>query len=231
MSLIVNDLAAAIRATKQRLKVQIADPRKVFAEVGDYMRREVEEISEPPSSPASSSGKSRIACLASAGRIRTDNPRVNSPMLDVTVDSTVRAKSSREEPQAGKSRSRSVRVFGAPAARLRGVIAASNGTVSLGSVPSTASTRSIASVPVRPVRRPGSSDRRLAAVTMKRPWRPSSRWKWTIDRRVATRMSGWRDLPTPSVAACQSPRLPFRLTSPIASVAATKDIAPTRFPQ
>ncbi|MFI5008338.1 MAG: YbiU family protein, partial [Solirubrobacterales bacterium] len=44
MSLGVRDLAATIRATKQRLKAQIADRRKVFAEVEEDMRREVEGI-------------------------------------------------------------------------------------------------------------------------------------------------------------------------------------------
>ena len=44
MSLGVRDLAATIRATKQRLKAQIADRSKVFAEVEEDMRREVEGI-------------------------------------------------------------------------------------------------------------------------------------------------------------------------------------------
>ncbi len=46
MSLVVDDLKAAIRATKRRLKAQIADPRRLFAEVEDDLRREVEEILE-----------------------------------------------------------------------------------------------------------------------------------------------------------------------------------------
>src|SRR5260370_28311808 len=46
MSLVVDDLKAAIRATKRRLKAQIAEPRRLFAEVEDDLRREVEEILE-----------------------------------------------------------------------------------------------------------------------------------------------------------------------------------------
>jgi hypothetical protein len=46
MSLAVSDLAATIRTTKQRLKAQIPGHRKVFAEVEEDMRREVEGIRE-----------------------------------------------------------------------------------------------------------------------------------------------------------------------------------------
>ena len=44
MSLIVNDLAAAIRATKRELRTQISEVKKVFAEVEEHVRREVDEI-------------------------------------------------------------------------------------------------------------------------------------------------------------------------------------------
>src|SRR6267143_4158085 len=46
MSLLVNDLAAAIRETKQRLRAQIGDPARVFVEVEQDLRREVEKIRE-----------------------------------------------------------------------------------------------------------------------------------------------------------------------------------------
>ncbi len=46
MSLVVKDLAAAIRAAKRQLKAQIPDPGQVFAEVEQDLRREVEEILE-----------------------------------------------------------------------------------------------------------------------------------------------------------------------------------------
>ena len=44
MSLIVNDLAATIRATKRELKAQLPDVKKVFAEVEEHMRREVDAV-------------------------------------------------------------------------------------------------------------------------------------------------------------------------------------------
>jgi hypothetical protein len=44
MSLIVNDLAAAIRTTKRELGTQIPVVKKVFGEVEDYVRREVDDI-------------------------------------------------------------------------------------------------------------------------------------------------------------------------------------------
>src|SRR5262244_4033960 len=44
MSLIVNDLAATIRATKRELKAQLPDVKKNFAEVEEHMRREVDDI-------------------------------------------------------------------------------------------------------------------------------------------------------------------------------------------
>jgi hypothetical protein len=44
MSLVVNDLPAAIRATKRELKTQIPEVKKVFAEVEDHIRREVDDI-------------------------------------------------------------------------------------------------------------------------------------------------------------------------------------------
>src|SRR5262245_35701116 len=44
MSLIVNDLAATIRATKRELKAQLPDVKKVFAEVEEYMRHEVDGV-------------------------------------------------------------------------------------------------------------------------------------------------------------------------------------------
>ena len=44
MSLVVSDLAATIRATKRRLKAQIADRRKVFAEVSPKELRSLETI-------------------------------------------------------------------------------------------------------------------------------------------------------------------------------------------
>ncbi len=44
MSLIVNDLAATIRATKRELKAQLPDVKKVFAEVEEHMRREVDDV-------------------------------------------------------------------------------------------------------------------------------------------------------------------------------------------
>jgi hypothetical protein len=44
MSLIVNDLAATIRATKRELKQQLPDLKTVFAEVEEHMRREVDDI-------------------------------------------------------------------------------------------------------------------------------------------------------------------------------------------
>jgi uncharacterized protein DUF1479 len=44
MSLIVNDLAATVRATKRELKAQLPDVKKVFAEVEEHMRREVDDV-------------------------------------------------------------------------------------------------------------------------------------------------------------------------------------------
>jgi hypothetical protein len=44
MSLIVDDLAGTIRATKRELKTQIPEVKKVFAEVEDFIRREVDDI-------------------------------------------------------------------------------------------------------------------------------------------------------------------------------------------
>ena len=41
-----DELAATIRATKERLRLQIPDLRKTFAEVEDHVRREVDEIQE-----------------------------------------------------------------------------------------------------------------------------------------------------------------------------------------
>jgi hypothetical protein len=42
MSLIVNDLAATIRATKRELKAKLPEVKKVFAEVEEHMRRIVQ---------------------------------------------------------------------------------------------------------------------------------------------------------------------------------------------
>jgi hypothetical protein len=44
MSLIVNDLAGTVRATKRELKARLPDVKKVFAEVEEHMRREVDDI-------------------------------------------------------------------------------------------------------------------------------------------------------------------------------------------
>ena len=44
MSLVVTDLAATIRATKRELKTQIPEVKKVFGEVEDFVRREVDDI-------------------------------------------------------------------------------------------------------------------------------------------------------------------------------------------
>jgi hypothetical protein len=44
MSLVVNDLPGTIRATKRELKTQIPEVKKVFAEVEDDIRREVDDI-------------------------------------------------------------------------------------------------------------------------------------------------------------------------------------------
>ena len=44
MSLIVNNLPAAIRATKRELKAQLPDVKKAFAQVEEHMRREVDDI-------------------------------------------------------------------------------------------------------------------------------------------------------------------------------------------
>src|SRR5580765_4463795 len=44
MSLIVNDLPATVRATKRELKAQLPDVKKVFAEVEEHMRREVDAV-------------------------------------------------------------------------------------------------------------------------------------------------------------------------------------------
>ena len=46
MSLAVDDLPATIRTTKRKLKAQMPDLEKSFAEVEELMRREVEEIQE-----------------------------------------------------------------------------------------------------------------------------------------------------------------------------------------
>src|SRR5215831_10620362 len=46
MSLIVNDLAATVRATKRELKQQLPDVKTVFAEVEENLRREVEDVVE-----------------------------------------------------------------------------------------------------------------------------------------------------------------------------------------
>jgi hypothetical protein len=44
MILIVDDIAGTIRATKRELKTQIPEVKKVFAEVEDFIRREVDDI-------------------------------------------------------------------------------------------------------------------------------------------------------------------------------------------
>ena len=44
MSLIVNDLAATVRAAKRELKARLPDVKKVFAELEEHMRREVDDV-------------------------------------------------------------------------------------------------------------------------------------------------------------------------------------------
>ncbi|HEY1383604.1 MAG TPA: YbiU family protein, partial [Dongiaceae bacterium] len=44
MSLIVDDLPGTIRATKRELKAQLPEVKRIFAEVEEHMRREVDDI-------------------------------------------------------------------------------------------------------------------------------------------------------------------------------------------
>ena len=58
MSLIVDDLAAAVRGAKRELKNRIPDVKKAFAEVEDLVRREVDGIVD-----ARENGRTVIPCL------------------------------------------------------------------------------------------------------------------------------------------------------------------------
>ena len=58
MSLIVDDLAAAVRGAKRELKNRIPDVKKTFAEVEDLVRREVDGIVD-----ARENGRTVIPCL------------------------------------------------------------------------------------------------------------------------------------------------------------------------
>ena len=70
MSLVVSDLAATIRATKRELKAQMPDVKKVFAEVEEHMRREVDDVVGARERGPAGDSVGRVTRSARAARCR-----------------------------------------------------------------------------------------------------------------------------------------------------------------